>query len=319
MAYLVLVICITYSLLWAAGLAFAVRSDGQKAIWVPALGLVLFIAGSASSAMSVQQATANPPKLTEDNYNALQVGMTLADTEGVFGSAEPDEKEFDLNKFSLTLPREVSSRLRGEKHADARDAQLVISFSGEPTRANLRPRKGEGLGRQAIEENNGVMGLEVVIRENGNELKIVEGEHWNYEDDMTPEQIATKFAELIDADDAWNAEVDEDKPKRVTVTPALEGNKASACNEACSAQVMTGPNSSVKIRGADDGSEMKFRGGEDEAFVKFWYEEGVLMDADFSTADKLVIAGFIAGKMVGKVQAGIDIAAPENEEEGGEG
>lgn len=318
MAYLVLVICITYSLLWAAGLAFAVRSDGQKAIWVPALGLVLFIAGSASSAMSVQQATANPPKLTEESYTALTVGMTLEDAEGILGTAQPDEKEFDLNKFSLTVPNEVSSRLRGAKHAAARDAQLVISFSGEPSRANLR--RGEGLGLAATEEANGIMGLEVAIRENGNELKIVEGEHWNYEDDMTPEQIAEKFAELIDAEDAWNAEVNEDKPKQVVITPELEANKASACNEACTAQVLTGANTSVKIRGADDGSEMKFSGGEDEAFVKFWFEEGVLMDADFSTSDKLVIGGFIAGKMVGKTQSGIDIPAPPAEEEdGGEG
>lgn len=312
MAYLVLVICLVYTLLWGAGLAFSIRSDGQKAVWVPVLGLLLFLAGSGSSAMSVQQAAANPPQLTEAAYTALQAGMTLADVEGALGSAQPDDKEFDLNRFSLTLPSEVNSRLRGARHADARDAQLVIAFSGEPTRARLR--RGEGLGRPAIEENNGIMGLELAIRENGNEFKIVEGVDWEYENDMTPEQIAAKFAELIDANDAWNAENPEDNPKQVIVTPALDANRASACNENCSAQVLTGPNTSVKVRGVNDGSEMNFRGGEDEAFVKFWYEEGILMDADFSTEDKLIIVGFIADQAVGMVQAGIDIEVQETEE-----
>jgi hypothetical protein len=104
----------------------------------------------------------------------------------------------------------------------------------------------------------------------------------------------------------------------VIIKPALEANKASACNEACSVQVLTGPNSAVKVRGINDGSEMKFRGGEDEIFAKIWFEEGILMDADFSTADKIVIAGYIAGELVGKVQSGIDLTAVENEDEAAE-
>jgi hypothetical protein len=314
MAYLVLVICLVYALLWGAGLAFALRSDGQKAIWVPVLGLLVFVGGSAFSAMSVQHAIENPPTLTEASYTQLQLGMNIADVQALLGEPQPEDKEFDLRRFSIKMPGEISSRLRGERFSPASDALLVIAFSGEPTRANLSPRRGEGLGRQAIEENNGVMGLEIAIRENGNELKIVEGVDWEYETDMTDEHIAAKFAELIDASDAWHAENPEDKPKQVIIKPELPENAASVCNTACSAQVLTGPNSSIKVRGIDNGSEMQFRGGEDEAFVKYWYEEGILMDADFSSNDKLVVVGFIAGESVEPVQAGIDIEEEITEE-----
>lgn len=315
MAYLVLVICLVYALLWGAGLAFALRSDGQKAVWVPVMGLLVFVGGSASSAMSVQHAIANPPVLTEASYTQLQLGMSVEDVKGLFGDPQPEDKEFDLRRFSLSMPGAISSRLRGKRYSPASDAMLVISFSGEPTRANLSPRRGEGLGRKAAEENNGVMGLEVAIRENGNELKIVEGVDWEYENDMTDEQIAAKFAELIDASDSWNAENPEDKPKQVIISPALEANKASVCNTACSAQVLTGPNSSVKVRGVDDGTEMQFRGGEDEAFVHYWFEQGVLMDADFVSNDKLVVVGFIADENVGMIQAGLNIEVETTEEE----
>jgi hypothetical protein len=50
-----------------------------------------------------------------------------------------------------------------------------------------------------------------------------------------------------------------------------------------------------------------FKGGEDETWVKVWQENGILMDADFSTSNHMVVAGFIKGEMVGIVQSGLDI------------
>ena len=325
MGYLVLLICAVYAALWAAGLLFSLRSDGQKAIWIPALGLLLFLGGTAQSALYVQAAMQNPPRLNEANYTRIQLGMTPDEVSALLGTPQPDDREFNLQEFSLVTPREVSGRLRGARQADARDARLIIKISGEPSEANLR--KGEGLGAPATYERGGLMGLDLMLVENGNEVHFIEGTDWNYEDNMTAEDVAKKLGELIDAHPSWVAVGSpEEDPNAIIITPELEDNKGSACNEVCAGRVVSSETitegegdkaqqkpvatNAVKVRGVVDGSQQKFVGGEDEALVKYWFEDGVLMDADFSTGDRLVIGGFIDNKLVGIVQSGIALPAP---------
>ena len=161
------------------------------------------------------------------------------------------------------------------------------------------------------------MGLTIVLVENENETRIVEGEHWNYEDDMTAEDVAKKIAEAIDATDAWAAEGStDDEPTMVTITPALEANYGTACNDGkCTVQIAAASEpeeegapldvtGAVRIRSRSDGKPADFRGGEDETFVKIWQEDGVLLDGDFSTDNRMIIAGFIKGELVGKTHSG---------------
>jgi hypothetical protein len=298
MAYLVLAISLIYALLWGAGLMLSLRSDGNKSVWIPVLGLLLFVGFSAGSAMAVQTAIANPPRLTVQNFLAARVGMTPEDLNGLFGTPKPDDLNYDFKgDYSITFPEEVASRLR--------DATMSIKIVGEPGR--VHPTRGEGLGAPANEEKNGIVGLEIVLRENGNELRILEGQDWTYEEQMTAEDVAKKLGELIDASDAWHAQGSPDSdPRSVIITPEIETNRGTVCNEACSAQIMQ-VTTAANIRGFTDGSEQKFKGGEDETWVTVWQEDGVLMDADFSTSNHMIIAGFVKGEMVGITQSGLDM------------
>ena len=333
MGYLILGICVVYTLLWGAGLLFAVRSDGKRALWIPALGLLLFIAGSAQSAIYLQEALANPPQLTEANYNQVKEGMSPDEVAALFGPAEPEEREFNLQSFSVVYPREISGRLRGDKRSPAQDARMVIKIIGEP--GEVKRRNSEGLAAPATYEGGGVVGLQIALIENGNEVVFTEGEEgdWKYEDNMTAEDVAKTLGDIIDAHPSWIAEGSpEDAPTSINIAPELEENKASTCNEVCTARVVSEETieeepkkegeepevkpvatGAVKVRGVSDGTEQKFSGGQDEAYVQFWHEDGILMDHDFGTGDRLVIVGFIADKVVGKVQSGIDITAPPAE------
>jgi hypothetical protein len=324
MAYLVLAISLLYALIWGAGLMLSLRSDGKKTVWIPVSGLLLFVGFSASSAMAVQTAMANPPKLTVENFLAATTGMSVDDLSGVFGAPKADEVQYDFKgEYSLVFPEEVNNRLRGERHAEQVDAKLGIKISGEPGRAH--PRRGEGLGAMADEENNGLLGVEIAVMENGNMLRLVEGaegsaseleeepegtvevKYWQYETDMTPEEVAKRLGELIDETDAWHAEGSPDSdPRSVFITPENEANGGTICNTVCSAKVQN-VTTAVGIRGFTDGTEQQFKGGEDETWVKVWQEDGVLMDADFSTNNRMIVAGFINDEMVGIVQSGLTL------------
>ena len=324
MAYLVLAISLLYALIWGAGLMLSLRSDGKKTVWIPVLGLLLFGGFSAGSAMAVQTAMSNPPRLTVETFQAATTGMNGEDLNGLFGTPKADETEYDFKgEYSLVFPEEVNNRLRGERHAEQVDAKLAIKISGEPGRAH--PRRGEGLGALAEEEKNGLLGVEIVVMENGNMLRLVEGEdgsaseleeepegtvevkYWQYETDMTAEAVAKLLGELVDETDAWHAEGSPDSdPRSVIITPELEANGGTVCNTVCSAKVQN-VTTAVGIRGFTDGTEQSFKGGEDETWVKVWQEDGVLMDADFSTSNRMIIAGFINGEMVGIVQSGLTL------------
>ncbi len=314
MAYLVLVISIIYTLLWGLGLFFSLRSDGKKTLWIPVLGLVFFIGLTVSSVSAVQYTMANPSKLTAENYLKLKLGQSLEQTKAFLGEPQPDEREFDFNVYQIRFPTEVAGKLRGDRHHDEVDATLSFKISGEPSKANLR--RGEGLGAPATSERNGLMGVEIVLQENGNEFHIVEGVDWNYEDDMTAEDVAKKLGEVIDAHEDWIAEGSPDSdPRSVIITPEKEENGGTVCNEVCSGRVAIPesedenptPTSAIIMRSYTDGSEVKFRGGEDETFVKIWEEPGRVMDADFSTTNKMIIIGFVKDKLVGISQVGLDL------------
>ena len=327
MAYLVLAISLLYALIWGAGLMLSLRSDGKKTVWIPVLGLLLFVGFSAGSAMAVQTAIANPPRLTVESFLSAKTGMTPEDLNGVFGTPKADEIAYDFKgEYNLNFPEEVNNRLRGERHAEQIDAKLSIKITGEPGRAH--PRRGEGLGATADEEKNGLLGVEINVMENGNLLRIVEGaegsaseleeepegtvevKYWQYESDMTAEEVAKRLGELIDETDAWHAEGSPDSdPRSVIITPENEENGGTVCNTVCSAQVQN-VTTAVSIRGFTDATEQNFKGGEDETWVKVWQEDGILMDADFSTANRMIIAGFIKGEMVGIVQSGL-VLPPE--------
>ncbi|MFT5685175.1 MAG: hypothetical protein ACI8RZ_006124, partial [Myxococcota bacterium] len=248
MAYLVLAISLIYVLIWGSGLMLSLRSDGKKTVWIPVLGLLMFIGFTAGSAMAVQTAMANPPLLTTANFFAAKVGMTEADLTGLFGPPKSDDIKYDFkNDYSLVFPEEVTGRLRQDRRAPQVEATLTFKITGDPGR--VHKTRGEGLGALADEENNGIVGAEIVIRENGNELRILEGEHWTYEEEMTAEDIAKKLGELIDETDAWHAEGSPDSaPRTVIITPELEANGGTAGNEACSAQI-TQTTTAMSIRG----------------------------------------------------------------------
>ena len=311
MAYLVLAISLVYALLWGAGLMISMRSDGKKTVWIPVLGLLLFIGFSAGSAMAVQTAMANPPRITLDTFYSVKDGMSPEDLNGLFGTPAAEDEEYDFNAYSIVYPDGVRSRLRSmtDRRAEQVDATLSMKFTGEPSRANLR--RGEGLGSPADEERNGLMGVEIVLRENGNETRILEGEDWEYTDDMTAEEVAKTIGDLIDATDAWHAEGSPDSsPRSVLITPEIEENGGTVCNENCAAQI-TQITKAVSIRGFTDATEQGFRGGEDETHVRIWDEVGILMDADFSTANRMIIAGFVNDELVGVHQSGLEVPPEE--------
>ena len=64
MAYLMMVIGLAYSVIWAAGLLFTSKSDGPKNVVVPALGLLAFLGLTAVSASAAKQAMDSPEQLT---------------------------------------------------------------------------------------------------------------------------------------------------------------------------------------------------------------------------------------------------------------
>ena len=81
---------------------------------------------------------------------------------------------------------------------------------------------------------------------------------------------------------------------------------------AWSAQLDSGPSQAVLLRETTSGSPIAFRGGADAADLKFWEENDILLDDDFLTNSRLVVAGFVNGKLVAVGQNGIEL--PEGAE-----
>ncbi len=151
---------------------------------------------------------------------------------------------------------------------------------------------------------------------------------WTYEDDDTPEIVARKIGEAIDSTESWvGVGSTDEEPNMVTITPELEENFGTACNDGkCTIQVVAASEpepvaegeatppldvtTSIIIRSKTDGKPQVFRGGASEAYVWIWHEKGVLLDTDFSNEDRIVVVGFDDHKVVGMVQAGLGVQAP---------
>lgn len=322
MAYLMLVVGLIYSVTWGMGLLFATKSDGPRNIFVPALGLLGFIGLSGMSAMAAKDAMDNPEKLTPAAYMGIKYNQTIEEVEALLGSAEvdPDRSEYNLTGRGLVIPSEISARLpSGENHAEAIPAKLVLTVIGEPGRRNKRGT----LGARADNEGNGVSGLQIVLKENENEVTFTEGEDWTYENDDTAETVAKKIGEAIDAHESWSAEgstelaptkviiqaqidTDDDAEAEAEAEPKKPRNVGTLGND-MEGWVATGANTAIKVGIADNGEPQNFRGGMDSVDLKFWVENEAVLDGNFSMTDRLVLAGFIDGKLKAVRQAGIDL------------
>ena len=310
MAYLILVIGLVYSVVWGMGLSFAAKSAGPKNTIIPGLGLLAFIGLSGMSAMAAKDAMDNPETITPNGYLSLKYNMSLEEVTGLLGTAvvDPDRASYDLTGKGLVIPGEISARLpAGENDADAIAAKLVLTIIGEPGRRN----QWRTLGARAASEGNGVSGLQIVLRENSNEVTFTEGEEWTYENGDTAEVVAKKIGDAIDAHPSWTAEGSpESAPTRVLIEPELEANIGVVGNE-LEGWVATGKNTGVKVGIADDGEPQNFRGGMDSVSLKFWYEDEAVLDGNFSMTDRLVLVGFIGDKLRAVRQSGIELSVDQ--------
>lgn len=310
MAYLILVIGILYSIAWAAGLSFSLKSSGEKSPWIPALGLIAFVGLSVMSGLAAKDAMDAPEQITASGYTSLSFNMTPDEVAAVLGAPEvdPQRERFDLAGRGVTIPSVVGARLpSGENLAEALSAKLVITISGEASRRGAWGK----LGAKANNEGGGVAGLQLVLKENDNETTFTEGEEWTYENGDTPEIVAKKIGEAIDAHPSWNAEGStEEAPTKVIISPELEENFGDAGNK-LEGWVATGPNTGVKVGIMDDGSPQRFRGGMDSALLQFWFEKEAVLDGNFTMTDRLVLVGFIDDKLKAIRQSGIDLTAAQ--------
>ncbi len=310
MAYLMLVVGVVYSVTWGMGLMFASKSDGPRNTVVPALGLIAFLGLSGMSAMAAKDAMDNPQRLTPEGFLGIAYNQTIEDVEALLGSAEvePDRSTYNLTGRGLVIPSEISARLpAGENSADAIPAKLVLTVVGEAGRRNQR----NTLGARAANEGNGLSGLQIVLRENGNEVTFTEGEDWTYENNDTAETVAKKIGEAIDAHESWTAEGSTElAPTKVIIESALETNIGTLGND-MEGWVATGANTALKVGIVDNGSTQNFRGGMDSVDLKFWVETEAVLDGNFSMTDRLVLAGFIDGKLKAVRQAGIDLTTEQ--------
>jgi hypothetical protein len=326
MVYILLAFAAIYSLMWGVGLLLTLRSP-DRSLPVPVLGVLGFLGLAAFSSMKTTEAMENPHKLTAEAYTALKEGMGPDNVKALLGEPAPLEKVYDLAGYHISMPKGVNRSLSmKQRHVDRIDASVKLKIVGEPSDANLR--RGEGLGSPANLERNGVMGMQIVLLENDNEIRILEGEDWTYEDDMAAEDVAKAIAEAIDGTDAWIATADdEDNPNMLTITPELEANFGTACNEgSCTVQVVpateaepvaegeeaadTDVMNAIRIRSKADGKPAEFRGGDEESYLWIWDEKGVVLDTDFSNADRIIVVAFTKDKLMATVQAGLGIEGP---------
>ena len=236
--------------------------------------------------------------------------QTVEDVEGLLGASEvePDRATYNLTGRGLVIPSEISARLpSGENSAEAIPAKLVLTVVGDAGRRNQR----NTLGARAANEGNGLSGLQIVLRENGNEVTFTEGEDWTYENNDTAEMVAKKIGEAIDAHESWTAEGSTElAPTKVIIESELETNVGTLGND-MEGWVATGANTALKVGIVDNGSTQNFRGGMDSVDLKFWVETEAVLDGNFSMTDRLVLAGFIDGKLKAVRQAGIDLTTEQ--------
>ena len=306
MAYVMLVVGLAYAGFWAFGLKCAAKSTGPRNLFIPSMGVFGFLGLSAVSALAAKSAMDNPELLTPNAYMTLKYNNSTADVLGQLGPEvqNPDRRSYDLTGKGLVIPSEISARLpAGENQAEAINAKMVLTVIGEPGRTNQR----NTLGAKAANDGNGVSGLEIVLKENGNEVTFTEGAEWTYENGDTAETVAKKIGEAIDAHPSWAAEGSTElAPTKVIIQSELEGNLGEIGNGQ-EGWVATGQNTGVKVGIVDNGSAQRFRGGMDSVSLKFWYEKEAVLDGNFSMTDRLVMVGFIGDQLKAVRQFGIEL------------
>jgi hypothetical protein len=234
----------------------------------------------------------------------------LEDVEGRLGKAivDPKRSTFNLTGKGIVVPSEISARLpSGENSADAIPAKMVLTIIGEAGKRNQR----NTLGGKATNEGNGLSGLQIVLKENETEVTFTEGEEWTYENGDTPEAVAKKIGEAIDAHESWTAEGSPDiGPTKVIIESELDTNIGALGNK-MEGWVATGANTSLKVGIVDNGSAQKFRGGMDSVTLKFWLEKEAVLDGNFSMTDRLVLVGFVDDKLRAVRQSGLDMTVEQ--------
>ncbi|MGC6510685.1 MAG: hypothetical protein ACON4U_19860 [Myxococcota bacterium] len=76
-------------------------------------------------------------------------------------------------------------------------------------------------------------------------------------------------------------------------------------SDSTSDELSATPNRSVFVNGSSSSKPQSFRGGYNKAALDYWYEIDPLLDDDFNTTPRLVVAGYISDKLVSLGQNGL--------------
>lgn len=187
----------------------------------------------------------------------------------------------------------------------------------------------------------------VVPALDGKQWIFEEGKDFTYEENQDDETVVANISAVIEADPDFCTEFDpEDDPIRFVVKPECgcekfnallrasgskyakpavdackkkyseEGNFLGVNGNDLRMQVMVEegralPNRAIYVGGASNGKAVSFRGGYNKTSLDYWYEIDPLLDEDFSTTPRLIVAGYISDKLVSLGENGI--VFPEGE------
>ena len=290
---------------WAVGLVFTLRSDAPRNPVIPALGIAAFVAVTFTSITAVSETMDNPARLNAKTYDRILDGMTAAEVEGLLGPAmaSPDRKSLDLAGKGVALPGDIVARLpQGADRAEAISAKVSITIGGEPSKRNAKT----GLGASAANGGNGVIGLQIILKEGGNQTTITEGKDWTYAPMDTAETVARNIGAAIDAHESWKVTAPTDAaPTRLMIESALPHNSGESGNAMTCRAAPEGKNTAIRVGYRDDGKPVNFRGGQPSVELKFWLEKDIVMDGDFTMTDRLVVVGYVDEKVQALKQAGL--------------
>jgi hypothetical protein len=274
---------------------------------------------------------------------------------GVYGADRKD------SRIAVTLNGVPSKR--GDRNSSYKDEDGMKPQLGSSATFNERAKQGHGVKglqfrifvsddealetmkeeRSALREENAdnedfEMPFMIPPAQEGKEWIFVEGEHWEYEDEMTAAQVAEKMAEIINADPNFSAEyeVDEDAMEPSTkfiIQPAAclpieegeevdendpckkDGQKSNEFTAEASnslrAQVLSGDNLAVQLGIATNGKMQRFVGGANQVKLEFWQEEDPFFDDDFNTTPRLIVGGFVNGELFALGQNGLEVTKEE--------
>jgi len=338
MAFLLFAIGTIFTLGWTLGLIFSLKSDAPRNPIIPGLGIVAFLSVSYISMTAAVNSLDNPSKLSATTYDSISDGMSMEQAQSILGntltrcpkvagakksedkggyvfhatpcptSPPEDEDEdmyikLDLSGKGVSLPGEIAARLpQGKDAADAVSAKLSITIEGEPSKRNAKT----GLGASAANDGNGVIGLQIVLTEGGNETTITEGKDWTYVTMDTAETVTQKIGQAIDAHASWIAVGGtDDAPKRIMIQSELASNAGERGNTMTCRAAPAGKNTAVRVGYRDDGGTVSFRGGQPSVALQFWLEKDQVLDGDFTLTDRLVVVGYVDNKVTAMKQAGL--------------